>query len=265
MIIIIAIILGILVAGIIIYAIFSNKDKNGTTSSFVDQITENDEEYIDNNGYYTDEEGNVYYTDMDIISTDSDGNPIVGYKEDGTAIIGTIYNGTGSIEKFSYTQDEVTELRAYGYTGDEIEQYEIEEKSAEELLNEAKLAMKKAYEEQWGVYVDSTSKGFKKLNRLTWLGLPKTTLPKNSKNEDGIYNGYEEIHTRNVDYVKVEPRGYQTFIKCTMSDGSSFFYAIDPRRYIELKDSGNIVLEVTFLNWEGQWFITDVVEKDVLQ
>lgn len=229
MIIIIAIILGILIAGIIIYAIFSNKDKNGTTSSFVDQITENDEEYIDNNGYYTDEEG------------------------------------TGSIEKFSYTQDEVTELRAYGYTGDEIEQYEIEEKSAEELLNEAKLAMQKAYEEQWGVYVDSTSKGFKKLNRLTWLGLPKTTLPKNSKNEDGIYNGYEEIHTRNVDYVKVEPRGYQTFIKCTMSDGSSFFYAIDPRRYIELKDSGNIVLEVTFLNWEGQWFITDVVEKDVLQ
>lgn len=229
MIIIIAIILGILVAGIIIYAIFSNKGKNGTTSSFVDQITENDEEYIDNNGYYTDEED------------------------------------TGFIEKFSYTQDEVTELRAYGYTGDEIEQYEIEEKSAEELLNEAKLAMQKAYEEQWGVYVDSTSKGFKKLNRLTWLGLPKTTLPKNSKNEDGIYNGYEEIHTRNVDYVKVEPRGYQTFIKCTMSDGSSFFYSIDPRRYIELKDSGNIVLEVTFLNWEGQWFITDVVEKDILQ
>jgi len=52
----------------------------------------------------------------------------------------------------------------------------------------------------------------------------------------------------NLDYEKVGCYGKQCWLKVYLNEESTFFIFVTPKRYTELKDSGNIVLSLEFTN-----------------
>lgn len=139
-----------------------------------------------------------------------------------------------------YSFDETEALRAAGYTGYEIEQFEAEARDYNELIAEAEAARQAWIDEAVAPLYDTASDEYKNSVRNTWLGLPERTDVEDFT-ETGSY--YEE--TKNLDYEKVEPRGQQLFVKVYLDDSSHetyFFVNVEPSDYLKLNDSGNVVV-----------------------
>lgn len=156
---------------------------------------------------------------------------------------------------FMYTQDEVEALRLAGYTGYEIEDFEIQEQDAKSLIDAAEAARKAQYEMEILPYFDSSSDEFKELCKDTWVGQEELEFDTDVEQ----YQYFTE--TINVDYEKLPATGHQLFIKYTLTDGTACFMTVTPERYTELKDHGNIVISVQYTKTgDGKRIITSSSE-----
>lgn len=144
------------------------------------------------------------------------------------------------VEVFEYSTEEKEALRLAGFTGDEIELFEFEEQDASELVTKEEEKRIALYEEEIKPYFDGASSEFKEMYENTWVGQKDVVIP---KNQSGNMN-YEE--TYNVDYEKLPSKGNQLWIKYYLSEKSICFMNVTPERYVELADSGNIVVKVRF-------------------
>ncbi len=73
------------------------------------------------------------------------------------------------------------------------------------------------------------------------------------------YGYYYEV--MNVDYIKLPAKGHQLFIKFFLENGDAVFMTVTPERYLELKESGNIVVRVSYTQTaDGKRIITDMIE-----
>lgn len=143
---------------------------------------------------------------------------------------------------FKYSRDEVEELRLAGYTGYEIEEFELNRESADIKVKEAEEARKKKYDEEILPYFDEASDAYKSLVNSTWLS-------QESFEVDSDVSTYQNGTTVfNLDYEKAGCYGKQCWLKVYLNEESTFFIFVTPKRYTELKNSGNIVLSLEFTN-----------------
>lgn len=167
------------------------------------------------------------------------------------------------VGEFEYTDSEIQLLRDNGYTGDEIERFQIEERDAYELAEEAEESRQAKYKSEIQPYLDGKSAKYKQLESYTWLGtgeMDKTILKKNSSYE--YYTG-----SYNCDYTKVPAYGAQLYLKLEIKELKTVaFMNIDADRYIQLSKKGNIVVKIDFHKYDnGSILITDITEKDITE
>lgn len=144
-----------------------------------------------------------------------------------------------------YSQEDVIALREAGYTGWEIEQYGIEQRSADELIEEAKVLRDAWVQEAVAPLYDMSSDAYKEMVSQTWLSLRKRA----DVNEWEDIAGYYQVRA-NLDYEKVDVYGNQLFVKIYLSDNNHddfFFVFVTPEDYNKLKDSGNVIVNYTYV------------------
>lgn len=149
---------------------------------------------------------------------------------------------------FKYSDEQLEELRAAGYTGSEIEEYQKSSSDFDTLIAQAKEARLKWANETIAPVLDGKSEAYKKLEASTWLGLKDRTSDLKKFKADGMYTQYDAI--KNFDYEKVEPTGVQLFLKVYI-DGTKhknfMFINVTPSRYKQLKQKGNIIIKYTYV------------------
>ena len=64
-----------------------------------------------------------------------------------------------------------------------------------------------------------------------------------------------------MDYEKLPPKGYQLFIKVYLNADSVFFMDISPERWVNMEETGNIVVNIQYtLTGDGKRIITGATE-----
>lgn len=165
-------------------------------------------------------------------------------------------SGTEEVSTFTYTDSELAELRAYGYTGPEIEEFQSQAMPASNLVEDARAAQEAVQKEILDSLSDTTSPEYQELLNSTWLGgEPLTITPTDDYST--------EIVSYNADYDKVAPRGTQLFINVHLEDGTNVFMPMHPVRWVELKDSGNINVEYTVVTYGTAKVVTEIHEVEV--
>ena len=139
---------------------------------------------------------------------------------------------------FQYTDEEVATLRAWGYTGDEIEAFEAEEADVTTLVNQSKEAQEKARE----TLSNPESEEYKTLLNQTWVGQPAISIPEAS--DDMAYNLSYNEYTLNADYEKIPAHGTNLFLKVYLDASKERYYFMECPLdlYAALPDYGNIVV-----------------------
>lgn len=157
-------------------------------------------------------------------------------------------------EEFKYTEEQKESLRAYGFTGTDIENLERDQFDPQEAIRRVKVLREEAEAETLTKFYAGRSKEFKRLENLTYFGNKPRKVPKGTV--DSTY--YEQL---NVDYEKVPVYGSQCFIKLKLKDrGTNAFMFIEPDRWRQLKKKGNIVVGITYSYIKKEAFITNLVE-----
>lgn len=147
-----------------------------------------------------------------------------------------------SMYYFTYSREEKEELRLAGYTGTEIEEFEMNGLDAQEKIREAEEARKAKYDEELKPYFAGASDKFMELWNDSWVG-------QDSFDVSSDLNTYQTYTMKlNLDYEKVASTGYQCWLKVYLEEDSYFFIFIGPQRWTELADRGNMVLELTYTN-----------------
>lgn len=167
-----------------------------------------------------------------------------------------------TVEQFKYSEAQRKTLRAYGYTGDEIEEHEANQDDPEGLINSAvedqKTELRKTYSELKSEMLQNDSPEYKELLDDTWLvGDPyEVKVP-----EGGIFDTIEK--TENIRYKKLPAHGIQCYIKITLDDGRAAFMPVHPDKYVTLKNEGNMVITYKKVVYGDNYYILDIKEKPI--
>lgn len=159
---------------------------------------------------------------------------------------------------FSYTDEEKQQLRAWGYTGDEIEEHESNETPVDELV----AASRQEQEEARATLSNPESPEYQALLNNTWLGQQALTIP---AYEEGVSETaiHYDTHTLNADYEKVPAHGHSLLLKVYLEDGSYAFMECPLLRYMQLADSGNIVVSYQTATINGATIVSGMKEVNV--
>ena len=157
---------------------------------------------------------------------------------------------------FTYTAEEKASLRAWGYTGDEIETAQFAETPAQELID----ASKQAQEEARAALSNPESPEYLALLNQTWLGEAVSAEPNFIVNETQYST---ETVTLNADFEKVPTHGSNLFLKVKLEDGSHHWMECSPFRWGDLPQLGNIVVSYDRITFDGQVYITNMREIEV--
>lgn len=153
-------------------------------------------------------------------------------------------------------------LRKMGYTGDEIE-YCIENGFSVEALVEAAQAL---YDEEAAAALermsDHASEEFRYIIDRTYFSQPGFAFEPQMALPTEEANFYPGSFTVNADYTKCPTYGNQLQLKCKVADDCYVWYVIEPKRWEELPEAGNIVLHCDYSVYGSVAYITDVYEVD---
>lgn len=162
---------------------------------------------------------------------------------------------------FLYAPEEITQLRAAGYTGDEIEAYQTQQVPAEDLIKQAEAARDAWVQEAIAPLYDTASDEYKHYVSQTWLTLPQRT---DMAEWSMLASFYTE--RKNLDYEKIDVYGNQLFIKVYLDDNVHadwFFLCVTPEEWNKLKDRGNVIVNYTYCTrLVGDDYMTAVEDTD---
>lgn len=141
-------------------------------------------------------------------------------------------------------------LRAWGYTANEIEQFEIDKVNVEEKVKEAeknliekRLQINKALLRE---STASTDEQYKYVLSNSIFGLPIPVVNKNDTNKE-YYSS-----TAVADYFKIPLQGYQCFVKLKIPNTEVVLYApVSYNIYSQLEDSGNVQISYDYIKEDG--------------
>lgn len=180
------------------------------------------------------------------------------YTEDSAST--TDMQDTSSTAEYSNTED--IELRKRGYTADEIEFSREHGISYEDMIAQADADIENQQRQVLASLSDEGSEAYQTLLNMTWLQGADLSITDATYDEFGNLSVYEETKTMNIDYTKVPAKGTQLFLKCNLLDYGVAFMTVEPDRWLQLADSGNILVNVTFEHWNDVIVVKDIYELD---
>lgn len=158
-----------------------------------------------------------------------------------------------------YSDKELALLRKYGYTTDEIEQSASLGIKAKVLLADAKEARERLAYDTIKKLGDTGTPEYQEIYYNTWL----QGEPRNLNGVDPSVIPVLSSATVNVDYTKLPARGPQLWVKLKLPDGQYAFMSVTPQRYVQLNDSGNMVVTINTSTQGNEKFIVSIVEEEV--
>lgn len=158
-----------------------------------------------------------------------------------------------------YSDKELALLRKYGYTTDEIEQSASLGIKAKVLLADAKEARERLAYDTIKKLGDTGTPEYQEIYYNTWL----QGEPRNLNGVDPSVIPVLSSATINVDYTKLPARGPQLWVKLKLPDGQYAFMSVTPQRYVQLNDSGNMVVTINTSTQGNEKFIVSIVEEEV--
>ena len=164
-----------------------------------------------------------------------------------------------STEITDYTNETAERLRAYGYTGDEIEALLNAGFSEQALIDHSLELQDKEAEDALQRMSDTAGPEYQRMMYYTYLGQDEIWNPTGDR--DGIEESRSNIKI-NADYVKCPTNGSQLWLKCKIANDTYVWYQCSPVRWLTLPDEGNIVLDVTFWSMNGTAYVTGINESD---
>lgn len=198
------------------------------------------------------EEWDAYYEQLEADSYNASDDDEIDFFGSGEIFTDGTQDTTPT-STLSYSNLEVELLRSWGYTGDEIEFHASIGTTVDSLVEYSKSLQEDALLE---IYHKGT-KEYRRLLKNTWLGQKNMHIP------DDCSTYYSETFTYNLDYDKVPPKGSQLILKLDLEDGGNAFMFTTPDRWQQLKDSGNIVVSITYAVINDFRVITEI--KEVMQ
>lgn len=169
---------------------------------------------------------------------------------------------TTAVEPVEYSDTEAVTLRKYGYTADEIEFSREQGISYETMLEDAQLAQQEIAQQYVAGASDTGSAEYQRLINMTWLSGAPFHIEPAQPDEYGNMPIEYSAQTINADFVKCGEQGTQLYLKLDLGALGSAFMTVDPQRWVQLGDSGNIVVSVQMCSYNGVNVITDVFEID---
>lgn len=159
--------------------------------------------------------------------------------------------------------DTTRKLRGLGYTADEIEfarnnGFDVQAliDAAEQLRDEeAKAALHR-------MSSDALSPEFQYLLKATYMGQPGHDFISYDGAEFGTYDYSTVSVTINADFEKCPVYGLQLQLKCRIADDQYVWYQIDPTRFAQLPNSGNIVLQIDYVIYGEYFYVVGVRETN---
>lgn len=167
---------------------------------------------------------------------------------------------TSTSAEYSNTED--IELRKRGYTADEIEFSREHGISYDDMIAQADADIENQQRQVLASLSDEGSEAYQTLLNMTWLQGADLNITDATYDEFGNLSVYEETKTMNIDYTKVPAKGTQLLLKCNLLDYGVAFMSVAPDRWLQLADSGNILVSVTFEHWNDVVVVTDIYEID---
>lgn len=143
-----------------------------------------------------------------------------------------------------YTADQKQQLRAAGYTGDEIEGYAVMQTPYAQLIREADAARDAYIQSAIAPLYDTASDEYKHYISQTWL-----TLPKREDFPEWTNIAMNYTKRENLDYEKIDVYGNQLFIKVYLDDNEHknwFFCSVTPDEWNRLGPAGNIIVNYVY-------------------
>lgn len=204
-------------------------------------------------------------TDMDM-SDGSDQNDDSANQFNGQASTeGWNMSGEEKASDTALKQDDVTlQLRALGYTGDEIEMAKEMGVSVPALIKQAKSVRDEEAVKAIKRMSKTGSKEFRRFLTYSVFSLPKIHY-EDYNPEDSNARNYDSSFTVIADYWKVPTYGNQLQVKLKIANNTYTFMTVKPDRWIQLPNSGNMVVTVYYTVWGSKkptMYITNVVETD---
>lgn len=157
----------------------------------------------------------------------------------------------------SYTTQEIESLRAWGYTGDEIESFELQGAAVTSLIAESKALQ----QETLNALSDPDSDAYRALIEDTWIGQEPLTLPSSGESIATSVTYTSKVHI--ADYEKIPATGHNLFIKVYLEDGSVAFMEVDIIRYVALADTGNIAVSYSEVTYGAITLVSNMAEIQV--
>ena len=160
------------------------------------------------------------------------------------------------------TDEDKKLLRKMGYTGDEIEIAISHNFSVDDLVKKAQKLHDEESRESLVRMSDAASEEFRYIVGNTYfsqvgqdfvsqIGIPVSQTVRSS----GKYKV-------NADYTKCPTYGTQLYLKCRIAEDVYIWYAIDPHRWDQLPDKGNMVLIIDYSMYGPNFYVTGVKEDD---
>lgn len=146
--------------------------------------------------------------------------------------------------QYEYTSDQIAQLRAAGYTGDEIEQHASTMTPFEDLIRQAEAARDAYIQDAIAPLYDTASDEYKHFISQTWLALEKRT-----DIYDWKITAMNYAKRENLDYEKVGVYGNQLYIKVYLDDFNHddwFYCLVTPEEWNKLNDAGNVIVNYTY-------------------
>lgn len=159
----------------------------------------------------------------------------------------------------TYSSDQIKNLRKWGYTGSEIEDASASGLDYDKLIDESVKQQKEAMKDTMSALNDTMSPEYKNLLNKTWLSGEEINL--DGVDTTTVMN--QDSRVENVDFEKCGAQGTQLFLKLHLDNGTAAFMCIDPQRYVELPDTGNIVVEIAWTDVNSAEIIVGIKEVRV--
>ncbi len=163
--------------------------------------------------------------------------------------------------QWNYTAEQIQQLRAAGYTGDEIEQYASTQTPYLDLIKQAEAARDAYIQEAIAPLYDTASDEYKHYISQTWLSL------RERNDVDGWIPCMTYLEQRkNLDYEKIEVHGNQLFLKVYLDDFAHddwFYVLVTPEQWNSLNDAGNVLVTYEYATrYDGEDAFTAVEDKN---
>ena len=168
---------------------------------------------------------------------------------------------THTVREVLTTDENATILSTYGYTGSEIQLAESLGLDMATLISNSQSRQEASAREAIKKLSDTGSTAYKNLVNKTYLSQERNSDPVDqSKLPAELQINNTVIRTYNGTYEKCPTFGTQLFLKCKIFNGIYVWYPISPARWVQLPDTGSIVLDVALCQYGNGTYVTGIQE-----